>query len=130
MAGKGRKHETVKIWEKYEKKEGGVSRKNRFCPRCGGGNWLSEQGNRLYCGKCGYTSFGEKPAGKPDEAHREEAGKGHGPAAEEGKTESSGEDIKGDAEKAASSDEAETRGSNEEKPSAGEKPETPGKPEA
>ena len=59
---KGRKHESVKIWQKYEVKGENVSRKNNFCPRCGGGVWLAKFSNRLYCGKCGYTSFG---AGKP-----------------------------------------------------------------
>lgn len=56
--GKGRKHETAKVWKKYEIKGDSVSRKNKFCPRCGEGVWLSKQENRLYCGKCGYTSFG------------------------------------------------------------------------
>jgi small subunit ribosomal protein S27Ae len=59
---KGRKHESVKIWQKYEVKGESLSRKNKFCPRCGEGTWLSRQKNRLYCGKCGYTSFGP---GKP-----------------------------------------------------------------
>ncbi len=62
-ARKGRKHESVKIWKKYEVKGEEISRKNNFCPRCGEGVWLSRQKNRLYCGKCGYTSFGPgKPA--------------------------------------------------------------------
>ncbi len=55
---KGRKHETIEIWKKYEIKGETVARKNSFCPRCGGGTWLSKQKNRSYCGKCGYTSFG------------------------------------------------------------------------
>lgn len=54
---KGRKHESVKIWKKYEIKGETVARKNNFCPRCGGGVWLSKQKNRLYCGKCGYASI-------------------------------------------------------------------------
>jgi len=54
---KGRKHESVKIWKKYEIKGETVVRKNNFCPRCGGGVWLSKQKNRLYCGKCGYASI-------------------------------------------------------------------------
>ena len=66
---KGRKHESVKIWQKYEVKGGEVSRKNNFCPRCGGGVWLSKQKDRLYCGKCGYTSFGSV---KPQEEKKEE----------------------------------------------------------
>jgi small subunit ribosomal protein S27Ae len=70
---KGRKHETVKIWKKYEIKGDSLVRKNSFCPRCGGGVWLSKQKNRLYCGKCGYTSFGhaKTEAAKPETAKTE-----------------------------------------------------------
>jgi small subunit ribosomal protein S27Ae len=27
------------------------------CPRCGPGVFMAEHGNRLACGKCGYTDF-------------------------------------------------------------------------
>ena len=65
---KGRKHESIKIWQKYEIKGEAISRKNKFCPRCGDGVWLSKQKNRLYCGKCGYTIFGSvKPVSEEDE---------------------------------------------------------------
>ncbi len=69
---KGRKHETIKVWKKYEIQGDTLSRKNSFCPRCGGGTWLSKQKNRLYCGKCGYTSFSSarsaeaKPETRPE----------------------------------------------------------------
>ena len=71
---RGRKHESVKIWQKYELRGEEVSRKNKFCPRCGEGVWLSEQKDRSYCGKCGYTSFGgaKKPEEKPAENATEE----------------------------------------------------------
>ena len=74
----GRKHESVKIWQKYEVKGEEVFRKNKFCPRCGEGVWLSEQKDRSYCGKCGYTSFRpvkkheEKSSEKPAENRTEE----------------------------------------------------------
>lgn len=86
---KGRKHESVKIWQKYEVKGEEISRKNNFCPRCGDGVWLSKQKDRLYCGKCGYTSFGpgrkvvedkekhteeEKEEAKPDENEKKPEG--------------------------------------------------------
>ena len=54
---KGRKHETIKIWKKYELKGDTFTRKNNFCPRCGQGVFLSKHKNRLYCGRCGYTSI-------------------------------------------------------------------------
>lgn len=71
---KGRKHESVKAWQKYEVKGESISRKNSFCPRCGDGVWLSKQKNRSYCGKCGYTSFGPgKPSQpKPDQTETEQ----------------------------------------------------------
>ena len=79
---KGRKHETIKIWKKYEIKGDTVTRKNNFCPRCGGGTWLSKQKNRLYCGKCGYTSFSSPRS----EAVKAEAAKHEAKAEEKAKT--------------------------------------------
>ncbi len=34
-----------------------VSRKNKFCPKCGSGTFLGSHQNRLVCGKCRYTEF-------------------------------------------------------------------------
>jgi len=34
-----------------------IERKRKPCPRCGEGIFLAEHGNRLSCGKCGYTEF-------------------------------------------------------------------------
>lgn len=70
----GRKHESLKIWEYYEVKDGSLSRKRKHCPRCGPGSFLAEHKQRMYCGRCGYTEFEkkgghveEKPAEKPEE---------------------------------------------------------------
>jgi len=49
------KHRKVKIWEKYEVKDGKVIRKNKFCPKCK--SFLADMKNRLYCGKCGYVEI-------------------------------------------------------------------------
>ena len=74
---KGRKHESVKIWEKYEVSGESSKRKGDFCPRCGEGVWLSKQKDRMYCGKCAYTSFSSGKAGpkreevKPEEREEE-----------------------------------------------------------
>ncbi len=57
---KGRKHESVKVWTKYEVSGNSAKRKNKTCPRCGPGTFLSENKNRKYCGKCGYTEFNKK----------------------------------------------------------------------
>jgi small subunit ribosomal protein S27Ae len=34
-----------------------IKRLRQTCPRCGPGVFLAEHGNRLACGKCGYTEF-------------------------------------------------------------------------
>ena len=44
----------------YEEKEGNLERKRRSCPKCGPGIFMADHGNRLNCGKCGYTEFKEK----------------------------------------------------------------------
>jgi len=36
--------------------EGGKA-KNKSCPKCGPGVFMGEHGNRVTCGKCGYTEF-------------------------------------------------------------------------
>lgn len=43
-------------WKKY-KIEGGKIIREKTCPRCGPGIFLMKALNRLYCGKCHYTSF-------------------------------------------------------------------------
>ena len=47
----------------YTVKDGKVSRKNSWCPKCGPGIFLATHGDRTSCGKCGYTEF-KKDAGK------------------------------------------------------------------
>ncbi|MCD6248062.1 MAG: 30S ribosomal protein S27ae [Hadesarchaea archaeon] len=37
--------------------EGRVKRLRPYCPRCGPGVFMADHGNRLACGKCGYTDF-------------------------------------------------------------------------
>jgi small subunit ribosomal protein S27Ae len=43
----------------YEVKNG-VKRLRRFCPRCGDGVFLADHGDRMACGRCGYTEFKKK----------------------------------------------------------------------
>ncbi len=54
---KRKKKKPSKRWEKYKIEQGKVVITNRFCPRCGPGVFLARHGNRLFCGKCHYTSF-------------------------------------------------------------------------
>lgn len=63
---KGKKNTSEK-WKKYIVKGDTVERTAKFCPRCGAGIFLAHHKNRLFCGKCRYTSFDEeeiKRAGK------------------------------------------------------------------
>ena len=45
-----------KRWKMYKVSDGKLARE-KFCPRCGPGIFLMKADNRLYCGKCHYTSF-------------------------------------------------------------------------
>jgi len=50
------KGETAK--SKFYKVEGDkLTRLKQSCPRCGPGIFMAEHGDRLACGKCGYTDF-------------------------------------------------------------------------
>lgn len=51
MAEKTQKHKF------YEVKGGKLARRNKICPRCGGGVFLAEHKNRRACGVCGYTEW-------------------------------------------------------------------------
>lgn len=46
-----------KKWEKYEVKGDTVTRKQKYCPKCGPGIFMANHKNRMQCGKCGYTEF-------------------------------------------------------------------------
>ncbi len=48
------------IWQKYKVEGGRLIRSNNFCPKCGPGAFLADHGDRLTCGKCGYTIFKKK----------------------------------------------------------------------
>lgn len=47
---------TSKKYTKY-KIEGDSLTREKSCPRCGVGVFLMKTNNRLYCGRCHYTSF-------------------------------------------------------------------------
>jgi len=46
-----------KRWEKYKLEGNKVEKTAKFCPRCGGGVFLSKHKNRLFCGKCHYVEY-------------------------------------------------------------------------
>lgn len=47
---------TSKKYTKY-KIEGDKVIRDKYCPRCGPGIFLSQGQGRLYCGKCHFTEF-------------------------------------------------------------------------
>lgn len=44
----------------YKVEDGKVVRTKNHCPKCGPGVFMGEHGNRVACGKCGYTEFKKK----------------------------------------------------------------------
>lgn len=44
----------------YEAKGTGISRKKRFCPKCGSGVFMADHKDRSACGTCGYTEWKAK----------------------------------------------------------------------
>lgn len=45
------------IAKDYAIKDGKLERIRPFCNRCGRGYFMADHGNRLTCGKCGFTIF-------------------------------------------------------------------------
>ena len=71
---KGKKpHKNKLVSKKYAKYvlDGENIKKGMHCPRCGPGVFLAKMKDRLYCGKCHYTEFEEKPLEKPVEKGKE-----------------------------------------------------------
>ena len=57
---KPRERTRSKKYELYEMDGDDLKRKNKACPRCGPGIFMADHGDRLACGKCGYTEFKQK----------------------------------------------------------------------
>ena len=45
---------TSNVQNNYEKSGDSITRKNKFCPKCGTGVFLAKHKNRMTCGKCHY----------------------------------------------------------------------------
>lgn len=61
--GKHKNKPTSQKWKHY-KVSGSNLIKAKHCPRCGPGIFLMQADNRLYCGKCHYTSFDKEEIAK------------------------------------------------------------------
>ena len=48
------------IHDMYEVSKDKITRKKRYCPKCGDGVFLAEHKDRNSCGRCGYTEFKKK----------------------------------------------------------------------
>lgn len=58
---KGKKpHKNKPTSEKYKMYDSAGKKKQRFCVKCGPGIFMANHGDRLHCGKCGYTEFTKK----------------------------------------------------------------------
>jgi len=51
-----KKHVSQK-YKLYDISAGKISRKNRFCPKCGAGVFLGKHANRYVCGTCSYVEM-------------------------------------------------------------------------
>lgn len=54
---RGKERDKSKRYELYEVDGDSFKRLKSNCPRCGPGIFMADHGNRLACGKCGYTEF-------------------------------------------------------------------------
>ena len=54
---KKNKKKAMQVWKLYQISGGKVERKNKFCTKCGSGNFLAKHNNRLTCGKCSYSEI-------------------------------------------------------------------------
>jgi len=61
-ATSGKSKEIEGIAKDYIIKDGKLERIRPFCNRCGRGYFMADHGNRLTCGKCGFTIFKGKSA--------------------------------------------------------------------
>ncbi len=76
---KSRKHS--ERWNHYETSSGNLTRKKRFCPKCGPGYFMADHKNRITCGKCSYVEFKGKE--KPEEKDTQQESKQDSPKKEE-----------------------------------------------
>jgi len=63
-AGKKKKHKKKPyvVSKFYKVEDGKIVRARKFCPVCGPGIFLADHGDRLSCGRCGYTEWKKAPA--------------------------------------------------------------------
>lgn len=62
MADKEQKKKSLRVAKKdfYKLEDGKLVRTKKHCPKCGPGVFMAEHGDRVSCGRCGYTEFKKK----------------------------------------------------------------------
>ncbi len=60
MASNKKKSSSTRSCDLYTVDGDKVERKHKICPRCGPGVFMADHGERLACGKCGYTEWKQK----------------------------------------------------------------------
>jgi small subunit ribosomal protein S27Ae len=53
-------------YQLYDVKDNKITRKKKFCPRCGDGIFLAEHKDRFSCGACGYSEW-KKESKEPEQ---------------------------------------------------------------
>lgn len=56
----GKKGQNTSVWKYYKVEGETVKNLKKECSRCGKGVFMGEHGNRITCGRCGYTEFKKK----------------------------------------------------------------------
>jgi len=56
----------MQVWKLYKAEGNKVSRKNKFCPKCGDGYFLAAHKDRETCGKCNYSEMSSKKEEKKE----------------------------------------------------------------
>jgi small subunit ribosomal protein S27Ae len=56
----GKKGQNTSVWKYYKVEGEQVKKLKKECSRCGKGVFMGEHGDRITCGRCGYTEFKSK----------------------------------------------------------------------
>jgi len=59
-AAKAKPKASKGVWKLYEAKGDSLTKKNKSCPKCGEGYFMAKHKDRVTCGQCGYSEFGNK----------------------------------------------------------------------
>ncbi len=52
-----KKSKSLHRYKMYQVSGNKLTRKNKYCPKCGQGDYMAMHKDRMSCGKCKYTEF-------------------------------------------------------------------------